>query len=425
MIELQGKYNTAKVFTDNIEKEAISQIIGLCNQEVFAGGKIRIMPDVHYGKSCVIGFTADLGDKVIPNIVGVDIGCGMHVVELGNLDMILEKVDRIVRTYIPSGYNVNEHPLVDWMDKIREIKCLKEICDKNADINRFNSAIGSLGGGNHFIEINQDSQGNKFLVIHSGSRNLGKRVADYYQNLAVQLHSGKDYLLKERDNIIRDYKEQGKEHLIQDRIKKLNIDFNEKKPKIPKELCYLTGKYRDDYLHDMRICQEYAQLSRETMANEILRMYFENDVRINCYVENSTHDTKQYDFRAFHTIHNYIDCEDNIIRKGSVSAKQGEKLIIPINMRDGSIIAIGKGNEDWNNSAPHGAGRLMSRSKAKQLINMDEYEDSMRGIYSNSVNESTLDEAPMAYKPIDEIMNNIQDAVDVVDIIKPIYNFKA
>lgn len=408
MIELKGKYNTAKVFTDNIEQEAIGQIIELCNQEVFSDGKIRIMPDVHYGKGCVIGFTADLGDKVIPNIVGVDIGCGMYVIELGKVELDLEKIDNIINTYVPSGRNINEQPLVNWKDKIKEIKCLREICDKRANVNRFNMSIGSLGGGNHFIEINEDSKGDKYLVIHSGSRNLGKRVADYYQDLAVQLHSGRDELFEKRDEIIKTYKEQGKKHLIQDEIKRLNREFSDKQPKIPKDLCYLTGRYRDDYLHDMNICQEYAKLSRETMAQTILTKYL------------GTHK-----FNSFHTIHNYINYEDNIIRKGSVSAKNGEKLIIPINMRDGSIIAIGKGNEDWNYSAPHGAGRLMSRSKAKQLINMSDYEESMKDVFSTSVNESTLDEAPMAYKSLQEIIGNIDDTVEILEVIKPIYNFKA
>lgn len=352
-----------KIFTDNIEEEAIKQIDLLLEQEPFKNCKVRIMPDVHSGKGCVIGFTADLGDKVIPNIVGVDIGCGMLCVELGKVDLDLAKMDKMINKVIPAGRNIRERKLTDF-EKINDLYCLREL----RDIKKFNKSIGTLGGGNHFIEIDKDEEGNKYLVIHTGSRNLGKQVADYYQGLAIELC----------------------------------------KEKLPRDLCYLEGKYREMYLHDMKICQEYASLNRLYIAKEILINYFEN-----C------------DFHSFETIHNYISFEDNIVRKGAISAKEGEKVLIPINMRDGSIIAIGKGNKDWNQSAPHGAGRIMSRKKAKETFKLEDFRESMKDVYTTSVVKETIDEAPFVYKPMQEILDNIKDTVEVERIIKPIYNFKA
>ncbi len=394
-----------KIFTENIEEEAKEQINLLLEQEPFKNCKVRIMPDVHAGKGCVIGFTADLGDKVIPNIVGVDIGCGMLCVELGNMDLDLKLLDDVINRYIPAGRNIREQKLVDFAP-INELYCLREL----KETKKFNRAIGTLGGGNHFIEVDIDEMGNKYLVIHTGSRNLGKQVADYYQNLAIQLCSGKEEIFKRKEEIIKTYKEQGRKSEIQKVLKELEKEYKQNKPNLPNELCYLEGKYREQYLHDMKICQEYASENRTNIANQIIEKYF---------------DIKFYEFDRFETIHNYISFEDNIVRKGAIRARKGERVIIPINMRDGSIIAVGKGNEDWNNSAPHGAGRLMSRKKAKEMFKLEEFKESMKDIYSTSVVEDTIDEAPFVYKPMKEIIDNIQDTVEIEKIIKPIYNFKA
>ena len=394
-----------KIFTENIEEEAKEQINLLLNQEPFKDCKVRIMPDVHAGKGCVIGFTANLGDKVIPNIVGVDIGCGMLCVELGNIDLDLEKIDKVINENIPAGRNIREQKLINF-DKINDLYCLREL----KETKKFNRSIGTLGGGNHFIEIDIDEDNNKYLVIHTGSRNLGKQVADYYQDLAIQLCSGKEEMFKRKEEIITTYKEQGRKSEIQKALKELEKEYKQNKPNLPNELCYLEGKYREMYLHDMKICQEYASENRTNIANQIIEKYF---------------DIKFYEFDGFETIHNYISFEDNIVRKGAIRARKGERVIIPINMRDGSIIAIGKGNEDWNNSAPHGAGRLMSRKKAKEMFNLEEFKESMKDIYSTSVVEETIDEAPFVYKPMQEIIENIKDTVEIEKIIKPIYNFKA
>ena len=402
MVVLNGKHGSAKVFTDNIENECISQVINLLNQEVFANSNIRIMPDCHAGKGCVIGFTGNLGDKVIPNIVGVDIGCGMYCVELGTIDINLQLVDDVINTYVPSGANVHEGRIYKY-DKLKDLYCYREL----KDIKRIERSIGTLGGGNHFIEINQDEEGDKFLVIHTGSRNLGKQVAEYYQKLAIELLSGKGELFEKQEELIKMYKQQGRRNEIQDAIKNLHREFQSKRPIVPEELCYLTGKYRDMYIHDMEICQEYAKINREIIAKTILEK---------CNIK---------PISSFTTAHNYIDVKNNVIRKGAISAHKGEKVIIPMNMRDGSLICLGKGNKDWNESAPHGAGRLMSRSKAKENVTFEEFKESMNGIYTTSVCESTIDESPMAYKPMEEIIQNVQDTVEILKVIKPIYNFKA
>lgn len=394
-----------KIFTDNIEQEAVNQIDLLLKQKPFKDCKVRIMPDVHAGKGCVIGFTADLGDKIIPNIVGVDIGCGMLCVELGNIELDLEKLDEIINKYIPAGRNIRGQKLTNF-DKIEELYCLREL----KEVKKFNRAIGTLGGGNHFIEIDVDDENNKYLVIHTGSRNMGKQVADYYQNLAIELCCGKEEFYIKKEKIIKEYKEQNRKAEIQRALKELEKEYKQKQPNIPKELCYLTGKYREMYLHDMKICQEYASENRQMIANEIISYYFDIVPRI---------------MPAFETIHNYISFDDNIVRKGAISAKKGERVLIPINMRDGSIIAIGKGNSDWNESAPHGAGRIMSRIKAKETFNLKEFKKSMEGIYSTSIVEETIDEAPFVYKPMQQIIENIKDTVEIEKIIKPIYNFKA
>lgn len=407
-----------KIFTDNIEQEAIDQINTLLEQPAFTDCKVRIMPDVHAGAGCVIGFTADLGDKVIPNIVGVDIGCGMFTVELGRIDTGIngktdssianyvtdidyEKLDNVIRTCIPSGRNVHEE--INYIfPELKNLRCYNKL--KNIDW--LERSMGTLGGGNHFIEIDEGFEGRKYLIIHTGSRNLGKQVADYYQNLAVELMIGRDKLAYERDRLIAEYKDQGRSSEIQDAIKELRNTWRKKTNDIPKELCYLTGKYRDDYIYDMKICQRFAKQNRLMIALKIMLSM------------------GWYSIDLFETVHNYID-ESNMIRKGAISAKKGEKVLIPINMRDGSLLCVGKGNEDWNCSAPHGAGRIMSRSKARESISMESFRESMTGIYTTSVCESTIDESPMAYKPMDEIINNIKDTVDILDVLKPVYNFKA
>ena len=395
-----------KIFTNNVEPEAIEQIELLLAQDAFKDCKVRIMPDVHAGKGCVIGFTADLGKKVIPNIVGVDIGCGMLCVSLGQADIDFEKLDNVIRSYIPSGRAVHEGRSVKF-EELQELKCYREL----RDTKRIERSIGTLGGGNHFIEVDVAEDGYKYLVIHTGSRNLGKQVADYYQKLAFELMSGKDRLYEEQDRLIAEYKASGRKSEIQSAIAELYRNFKAVNPKIPKDLCYLEGKYRDDYLHDMRICQKFAYRNRVMIA-QIICNHMGWGVNA---------DMPDY----FECIHNYIDHDSNIVRKGAISAKLGEKVLIPINMRDGCIIGTGKGNEDWNQSAPHGAGRVMSRTKAKELVSLEAFERSMDGIYTTSVNQSTIDEAPMVYKTLDEIVENIKDTVDVLAIIKPVYNFKA
>ena len=363
------------------------------------------------GKGAVIGFTANLGDKVIPNIVGVDISCGILCLNLGKIDLNLKWLDEGINKYIPAGRESHENKQVKF-NKIKELICFREL----KDTPNFEKQIGTLGGGNHFIELDKDEEDNIYLVIHTGSRNMGKQIAEYYQDLAIKLCSGYEEFLINKSNIIHEYKEQGRKQEIQSALKELEKEYEIKKPKLPKELCYLEDKYKDDYLHDMKICQEYATLNRETIAKIIIEKVI--NPMLNEKLEFNNID-------KFETIHNYINFKDNIIRKGAISAYEGEKVIIPMNMRDGSLICIGKGNEDWNNSAPHGAGRIMSRGKAKENLNIEDYIKSMDGIYTTSVNQSTIDEAPMVYKNPQEIIENIKDTVDIINIIKPIYNFKA
>lgn len=405
MLEVKGNYNVAKVYTDLVEDEAIAQIKKLCNQEFSKDCQIRIMPDVHCGASCVIGFTANLGEMVIPNIVGVDIGCGMLTVELGNIDIDLEQLDNIINEFVPSGKNVHSVRITKYPN-LKNLNCYRSL----KQTRRIEKSIGTLGGGNHFIEVDIDNENNKYLIIHTGSRNLGKQVAEHYQNLAVDLIKGKNEIFEKRDKIIEEYKANGKRKQIQKALKNLFDSFEAKELKIPKELCYLTGKYRDLYLNDMKICQEYATLNRVKIAEIILENLLNKDLS---------------EFSYFETVHNYIDYKNNIVRKGAVSANKDEKFLIPINMRDGSLICIGKGNEDWNFSAPHGAGRLFSRTTAKKNFTVEEFKQSMEGIFTNSVNEFTLDESPMAYKGMDNIINNIEPTAQILKTIKPIYNFKA
>lgn len=396
-----------KIFTKNIDEEALKQINELLDQDAFKDSKVRIMPDVHAGKGCVIGFTGNLGNKVIPNIVGVDIGCGMLCIELGNVELDLEKIDNIIRKYVPSGRNVHEKTQSKFVD-LEKLYCLKELKNNNDFLER---SLGTLGSGNHFIEIDKDEDNNKYLVIHTGSRNLGKQVASIYQEKAIKYCSYKKEMQEEKEKIKLEYKKQGRKSEITAAL----IDVEKKyegKTKLPIDLCYLEGENREKYLHDMKICQEFARNNRLCIAKQILFNYFNIDNLDN-------------NFKYFETIHNYISFEDNIIRKGAIAARSNERVLIPMNMRDGCIIGIGKGNDDWNKSAPHGAGRIVSRNKAKEVVKIDEYRKSMNGIYTTSVNKDTIDEAPMVYKPMQEIVDCIKDTVEIEKIIKPIYNFKA
>ena len=387
-----------KIFTNNIDENSTKQINLLLEQEVFKNSKIRIMPDVHAGKGCVIGFTGNLGEKVIPSIVGVDIGCGIFCANLGNIDIDFKRLDDFINNNIPSGMNVNETKIADF--NIEKLYCYNEL--KNHEW--IENSVGSLGGGNHFIEIDTSKDGKKYLIIHSGSRNLGVQVANYYQDLANKTCNTSNYEEKRKETITT-YKVNGKEKEIQSALVNLKKELEENK--IPYDLAYLENDQRNAYLHDMKLCQEFAILNRYTIAKTIANYMNWN---IDDY---------------FESVHNYISFYDNIVRKGAISARKGEKVIIPINMRDGCIIGVGKGNNDWNNSAPHGAGRIMSRSKAMETIKLEEYKKSMENIYTTSVKEETKDEAPFAYKPIEEILNNIKETVEVIEIIKPIYNFKA
>lgn len=400
MIEIVGKFNTAICYTDTFEPTAYDQIETVCNEPAFEKSKIRIMPDVHAGKGCTIGTTMTIVDKVVPNMVGVDIGCGMYTVNLGKVDIDLEKFDEAAHT-IPCGRNV-------WEGRQERFDLTRLRCYRNLkDTKRLERSLGTLGGGNHFIEIDADEEGNKYLIIHSGSRNLGTQVAEFYQGIAIDLNLGKEEYFKKRDEIIRTYKEQGRRSEIQSTLKQMAKEWEEKEPTMPRELCYLYGEFMEEYLHDINICQQFAKRNREKMAEILLEK------------------TGLVAIETFQTIHNYIDVEEKILRKGSVSAKSGEKFLLPINMRDGSLICVGKGNEDWNYSAPHGAGRLMSRSAAFERLTMEEYEKQMAGIYTTCVNTATLDESPMAYKNMDEIVANIEPTAEIIAHIKPIYNFKA
>lgn len=400
VIEIKGKVNTALCYAKVVEDEAIEQIRRMCDYPMTEGSKIRIMPDVHSGKGCTIGTTMTVNGKAVPNVVGVDIGCGMYTVNLGKVDIDFEKLDAVVHT-IPSGMKVWEGRMERF--DIQALNCYREL----RDARRLERSLGTLGGGNHFIEVDEASDGTKYLVIHSGSRNLGKQVAEYYQTLAVNLDRGYDEYLAKKEEIIRTYKEQGRKTEIQDAIKELYHQMFLGETSMPEDLCYLEGKYLDAYLHDVEICQAFAKRNREKMAEIILEK------------------TGLTGTDAFHTVHNYIDTEEMILRKGAIAAHEGQKVLIPINMRDGSVLAIGRGNPEWNYSAPHGAGRIMSRRKAKEDLDLEEYRRTMEGIYTTSVNENTLDEAPMAYKSLEDIIDVIRETVDVVDVMKPVYNYKA
>lgn len=400
MKKVEGEWNSAIIFTDNVEDEAIKQIETLCNQEFTKDSKIRIMPDVHSGAGCTIGTTMTIKDKVVPNLVGVDIGCGMETIKLKNKNIELQKLDKLIYNKIPSGFEIRDTPH-KYSDEI-DLLSLRCVLNAKINIDRAYKSIGTLGGGNHFIEADKDSDGNIYIVVHSGSRHLGLEVASYYQNEGYKALNGNSE--DDIQNLIKEYKASGREKEIQKAIKELKKTIV---TNIPKSLAYVCGDLFDDYLYDMKLTQKFAKLNRKAIMYEIIKG-MKLDV-----------------VEQFTTIHNYIDTEDMILRKGAVSAKSGEKLLIPINMRDGSLICEGKGNSEWNYSAPHGAGRLMSRTKAKSSFTVSEFKKEMKDIYTTSVNKETLDECPMAYKSISDIINNISDTAEIKDIIKPIYNFKA
>ena len=396
MIELRGKYADAKVFTDVVDQESISQVIGLLNQPYAAGSRVRMMPDIHAGAGCTVGTTMTITDKVCPNLVGVDIGCGMETVLLKDKRIELQKLDKLIRSEIPSGFAIRNKPhrYADQID-LQQLRCAKYV-----DLQRAEKSIGTLGGGNHFIEANVDEDGKLYLVIHSGSRRLGLEIANYYQNEAFKALNDRK---AETDALIAELKQQGREREIETVLQELKA----RPVNVPKTLAYLEGHLLENYLHDMAIAQRYADLNRKAMMDTILKGM----------------GLKAAD--RFTTVHNYIDLQAGILRKGAVSAREGERLLIPINMRDGSLICIGKGNADWNHSAPHGAGRLMSRSQAKQSFTVHEFKKQMQGIYTTSVGQATLDECPMAYKSMEDIVDNIGPTAQIERIIKPIYNFKA
>ncbi len=395
---IQGKYAAAIVYASVIDGSAVEQIRRMCDHEFTSGSRIRIMPDVHAGKGCTIGTTMTIADKVVPNVVGVDIGCGMYTVALDQTQVDLERFDAAAH-FVPSGMDV-------WAGRqepfdLEALRCFRAL----KDTRRLQRSLGTLGGGNHFIEIDRAADDTLFLVIHTGSRNLGKQVAEHYQQLAVELNQGRETYFAQRDALIAEYKASGRRKEIQAALKALH--WENKPLTLPADLCYLYGPYLDDYLHDVEICQQFARRNRELIAEILLTR------------------SGLTGRDAFHTIHNYIDTKEMILRKGAIAAHKGEKVLIPINMRDGSVLAIGRGNPEWNFSAPHGAGRVLSRHDARDTLRMDEYQRAMQGVYTTCISPATLDEAPMAYKALDDIIDVIRNSVDIVEVLKPIYNFKA
>ncbi len=398
MFEIQGAFATAKCFATQVEEQAIDQIRTMCDTPFTEGCQVRIMPDVHAGKGCTIGTTMTIRDKVVPNVVGVDIGCGMYTVNLGKDEIDLARLDAVCHE-VPSGFDVWEGRQRRF--DLQQLSCARSL--KNG--RRIERAIGTLGGGNHFIEVDRAADGTNYLVIHSGSRNLGTQVASHHQGLAIDLHSGMGTYFEERDRIIEQYKAQGRRNEIQKALKRLRRTRRD--PDVTPDLCWLEGSYLDDYLHDVALCQDYARLNRETMAEVIVE-------RAGLVAG-----------EAFHTIHNYIDTDEMILRKGAIAAHEGELVLIPLNMRDGSVLARGRGNADWNLSAPHGAGRTLSRTAARSQLSLEEYRAQMAGIYTTCICEETLDEAPGAYKSREDIIGPLADSVDIVEELRPIYNFKA
>lgn len=398
MITIEGKYNTALCYTSNLEDAAEVQIQTLCDVAAFSDSRIRIMPDVHAGKGCTIGTTMTITDKIVPGMVGVDIGCGMETAHISADHLDYERLDQCIHKLIPAGFEIRKkpHKLADEID-LTMLRCARHV-----NLDRAYKSIGTLGGGNHFIEVDKSDSGELYIVVHSGSRHIGCVVADYYQTEGYRALGGNaSFQLAE---VIEQLKSEGRETEIQSTIQALKMQTA---IPVPKDLAYVEGTLFDDYIHDMKLIQRFAALNRKAMMDVILI------------------GMRLYAIEAFTTIHNYIDTDSMILRKGSVSAKKGETLLIPINMRDGSLICVGKGNSDWNFSAPHGAGRLMSRSSAFKQLSMEQYQTEMSNVYSTCVLPDTLDESPMAYKPMDEIINQISPTAEIISKIKPVYNFKA
>ena len=397
MIEVTGKYNSAKIFTDIVDQQSIAQVIELCNQPFCQGSRIRMMPDIHAGAGCTVGTTMTIADKIVPNLVGVDIGCGMETLRLAEEELDLQRLDQLIRREIPSGFAVRQknHPFCKKID-LQKLKCKDHV-----DLPRAEKSMGTLGGGNHFIEADRDEQGRLYLVVHSGSRHLGVEAVKYYQQAGWRaLNRGDRQDLRQ---LAASLKAQGRAREIEEQIKALK----KQSPPVSKELAYVSGWLMEDYLHDMRLIQQFAALNRQAMLERIVS-------GLGLHIE-----------EQFSTVHNYIDADAMILRKGAVSARAGERLLIPINMRDGSLICAGLGNEDWNCSAPHGAGRLMSRSEAKAAFSLEEFQRQMKGVYTTSVGRSTLDECPMAYKSMEDIVRCIGPTARIENVIRPVYNFKA
>ena len=398
MERIEGTVTTAISYARVMEETARKQIRRMCSYELTEGSRVRIMPDVHAGKGCTIGTTMTIVDKAVPNVVGVDIGCGMYTIDLGRQPIDFFRLDKAAHR-VPSGANVWNEPQLIF--DVHPLYCY----DRLKNLSRIACGIGTLGGGNHFIEVDETHDGRHYLIIHTGSRNLGKQVADIYQQIAIELQGQEETQPEQINRIIREYQMAGRQEEIEKSVKEIKRRYHQKQ--IPDDLCYVSGKYLKQYLHDVVLCQQFARLNREHIARVLLEQ------------------TGLKAEEAFHTIHNYIDVEEMILRKGAIAAHKGEKVLIPINMRDGSILAIGKGNPEWNYSAPHGAGRIMSRMEARNQLSMEEYRKEMDGIYTTSVNKGTLDEAPMAYKSLDDILAVIGDTADVLEVMKPVYNFKA
>ncbi len=381
MFDIVGKYNSATVYAKSVDNESYAQVLAMCNIEELKDCKIKMMPDMHAAEGCTVGTSITIDDKINPSYVGSDIGCGMQVYKLSDSEINFQLFDRCVRDYIPSGAAIHKKATAEISKfPLKDLYCYDTI---QHDI--VGRSFGTLGGGNHFIEIDKSIEGHYYLIIHSGSRRLGKDVATYYQKAAYFAMNGisPEYAFKK------------------------GMKIGDVDSKIQPSNCFLSGEYLEKYLHDMQIAVQYARLSREWMGEVLIN-------HLDLKVEDS-----------FTTIHNYINIEDKILRKGAVSAKKDELLIIPINMRDGCLICKGKGNADWNYTAPHGAGRLMKRSDAKDTITLDEYKEAMKGIFSTSVNESTIDESPMAYRSIEDIVDVVEPTVEIIDITTPVYNFKA
>ncbi|MDN3017434.1 RtcB family protein [Paenibacillus sp. BSR1-1] len=397
MIKITGSQTEAKVFSNYPQETALEQIQELCNQAFLKDTKISIMPDYHAGKGCVIGTTIQLKDKVVPNLVGVDVGCGVLTVKLQDKKVDFNKLDQVIRTYVPSGMEIHSDETAQFINtsfpSAEEFKA-QHILSQN----KSRYSLGTLGGGNHFIEVSVDTDGCHYLTIHTGSRYVGAKIANYYQKVAISKLRNHDLT-----EMIDKLKASGRQKEIQAAIQ----SYKEINPVIPNDLAYLEGEDFDHYIHDMKLAQAFAKANREEIARAITE---------NMGLE----EQDRYD-----TVHNYIDTDNLILRKGAVSAQKGERLIIPINMRDGSILAVGKGNEDWNYSAPHGAGRVLSRTKAVKTLKLDDFHNTMKGIWTTSVSEETLDEAPMAYKSMNEILEKVEETVEIASIIKPVYNFKA